>query len=382
MLDPRCTGGACDIECSTDAACPSGYACGSSGRCTPSNGAPGDDVGTVSPGDTGAGSSGPGTTTPGDACASFSVGFERAVPNVLLLVDRSGSMRDPLEGDEDDPDSIQRWTAVRSALVDPASGLVPSLQGQVNFGLTMYTTPPDDEVGATCPWLVEVPIASNNYDPIAQAYEPEEMAERDGGRTPTGQSIEAVIPTLTSLDPVRFPGPKVLVLATDGEPNSCEGRGRGQGSGVDERGRAASVAAVQHAFESDIVVYVISVGDEVGIDHLHELANAGQGLPLDDPTPRYYPANDVSELKAAFDSIIGNVVRKCVFTLDGSVRGDGSAGTVLIDGARVPLDDANGWRLNGPSEVEFVGAACETVKSGEHEISITFPCDEVIPVPQ
>jgi hypothetical protein len=307
------------------------------------------------------------------------VGFGRTVPNVLLLVDRSGSMRDPLQG-EDDRGGVQRWTAVRNALVDPASGLVSTLESQVNFGLTMYTTPRDDDRGATCPWLLEVPIAANNYDAIVDAYQPEEMDRDDGGNTPTGQSIEAVIPRLTGLDSAQFPGPKVLVLATDGEPNSCQRR-RGS-SGVDERGRAASLEAVQHAFESGITVYVISVGDEVGIEHLHELANAGQGLPLDDPTPRYYPANDVSQLESAFQSIIGNVVRECAFTLEGRVQGDGSAGTVLIDGAPVVLNDPDGWRLNGPSEVEFVGAACETVKSGDHDISITFPCDEVVPVPR
>ncbi|WP_438024183.1 vWA domain-containing protein [Sorangium sp. So ce233] len=386
-VDTRCTGGACELQCSTDTACPSGYVCGPSGSCAPSSGAPGDspgdDVGTIGPGDTGASSGDTGTTGAGESCASLSVGFERAVPNVLLLVDRSGSMRDLLEGeDEDDPDAIQRWTAVRSALVNPASGLVPSLQSKVNFGLTMYTTPPERDFGESCPYLIEVPIAPDNYDAIAQAYQPEEMGEDDGGRTPTGQAIEAVIPRLSSLDPAGFPGPKVLVLATDGEPNSCEGRGGGQGSGVDERGRAASVQAVQHAFESGVVVYVISVGDEVGVEHLHELANAGQGMPLDDPTPRYFPANDVSQLESAFETIIGNVVRDCVFTLDGQVQGDGSAGTVLIDGTAVVIDDPNGWRLNSPTEVEFLGAACETVKSGEHQISITFPCDEVIPVPR
>jgi hypothetical protein len=41
--------------------------------------------------------------------------------------------------------------------------------------------------------------------------------------------------------------------------------------------------------------------------------------------------------------------------------------------------DPNGWKLNAPDEMELLGTACETIKEGEHQISVTFPCRIVVP---
>ncbi len=65
--------------------------------------------------------------------------------------------------------------------------------------------------------------------------------------------------------------------------------------------------------------FVISVGNEVGQDHLRAVANAGQGLALDvDTTNRFYLANNQADLATAFDAIVSGV-RSCVFTLNGTV---------------------------------------------------------------
>lgn len=319
-----------------------------------------------------------------DACASTSVDFMSEIPNVLLLVDRSGSMAEDVMGD------TTRWEAVRAALVDPTNGLVPRLQAQINLGLALYTGPDRGSIGnantqdmedpdyietETCPYLVEVPIAPNNFTAIETAYRPLLIRDNSRGQTPTGESIEAVLPSLTGLDPMAFPGRKVIVLATDGEPDLCD-------DGNDEEGgRMRSVAAVQAAHDAGVTTYVISVGDDVGEQHLRELANIGQGFPADDMTDRFYRANDAMSLAQAFEDII-NGVRDCVFTLDGMVKGDGADGSVTVDGTALTLNDPNGWRLNDPSTVELTGTACELVKTGDHEIDISFPCDVIIPVPK
>jgi len=318
-----------------------------------------------------------------DACVSTNVDFTSEIPNVLLLVDRSGSMANDVMG------GTSRWEAVRTALVDPTNGIVPRLQAEVNLGLTLYTGPDDGYVGnpdtvgmddpdytetEVCPYLVQVPIALNNYTPIDTAYRPLVIRDNSHGQTPTGESIEGALPTLTTLDPVLYPGRRVLVLATDGEPDLCA-------DGDDEDGgRARSVEAVQAAYEAGVTVFVISVGNEVGEQHLHELANLGQGFPADEPTDRFYRANDAASLAQAFEDIV-NGVRDCVFALDGTVQGDGSNGTVSVDGTPVGFNDPNGWRLNDPNTVELVGSACELVKSGDHEVDISFPCGVIIIVP-
>lgn len=386
-----CSGGSCLQDCIPgDASCGAGKMCASNGRCV--------DVAVGGSSGTGSGGSSSGGTPPiistdsgvpdvieeMDACAETRVELSSETPNVLLLVDRSGSMARELEAD------TSRWVALRSALIDPTTGLVPGVQAVVNLGLALYTGPDRGQIGNedtvmqpdpdfietdVCPYLVQVPIAASNGAAISAAYLPATIRPDSMGQTPTGESLEAALPALTTLDPALFPGRKVIVLATDGEPDLCE-----DGDDV-EGGRERSVAAVEAAFAAGVTTFVISVGDEVGEEHLRELANLGQGLPADDATDRFYRAADAASLAQAFEDIV-NGVRNCTFTLDGMVTGDGNDGTVTVDGAPVVKDDPNGWRLNGPSEVELLGTTCELVKMGDHSIDVSFPCGVIVPIPK
>jgi hypothetical protein len=172
----------------------------------------------------------------------------------------------------------------------------------------------------------------------------------------------------------------VIVLATDGEPDTCADPDSGEQS-VRDAARALSVSAVQNAFAKQITTYVISVGNQVGQDHLRAVANAGQGLAVDvDTTNRFYLANDQTELATAFDTIVSGV-RSCVFTLNGTVPADhADTGSVLLDGKFLIYDDQDRWRLTSPSEVTLQGAACAALKkSGDHELKINFPCGDFVP---
>ena len=393
-----CAAGSCKQDCiPSSSTCPDRQECSPNGRCVEVS------AGTGGTGGTGGTSSATGGTGSGptipvidagdgesdamadaDACAKTSVDLSTEIPNVLLLVDRSGSMSQAFEGD------VSRWSSLRKALIDPTSGLVPSVEASVNLGLALYTGPDRGVVGLestatepdpdyveteTCPYLVQVPVAASNGAAIQAAYLPQEIRPMSLGQTPTGESLEAVLPSLTGLDATLFPGRKVIVLATDGEPDLCD-------NGNDEvGGRERSVAAVEAAFTAGVTTFVISVGDQVGENHLRELANLGQGFPADDPMDRFYRAGDATSLAQAFEDIV-NGVRSCTFTLDGMVTGDGHEGSVTIDGNSVLQNDANGWRLNGPSEVELLGTSCELVKMGDHSIDVSFPCGVVIPNPR
>lgn len=55
-----------------------------------------------------------------------------------------------------------------------------------------------------------------------------------------------------------------------------------------------------------------------------------------------------------------------------------SEGSVSLDGAPLGYNDPDGWRLNGSSELEILGDACDAIKEGQHEISASFPCDAVV----
>jgi len=351
----------CTADCTlSDGNCGSGRTCNSSGRCITGGGLDPD----PGPGD---GDAGPDEVP--DGCVKDEVTFVAQVPTVLMLIDQSGSM-DRQFGNG------ARWNVLRDALVDKSTGIISTLSSQVRFGLALYTSENGfggDPPTKTCPIITPVAPAKDNYAAIAAKYLPDNWK----GDTPTGESIDQAVKIL---DGVKEDGPKVIVLATDGEPDSCADPNPGDDKGLDAA-RALSVSAVQNAFKKQITTYVISVGNEVGQGHLRAVANAGQGLAVDvDATNRFYLANNQAELATAFGTII-NGVRSCAFSLNGTVPDDRkSSGSVRLDGNGLLYGDQDGWVLTAPSVLELQGKACTAIKSGNHELKIDFPCGVLIPI--
>ncbi|RYZ01760.1 MAG: VWA domain-containing protein [Myxococcales bacterium] len=368
----------CGAPCDVGKSCVSGQYCGADDKCTADcvvgdarcgedqrcNGATGRCVtGTIIDVGGTTGNGGPGSGGDDGTCASTDVNLDNQLPTVLLLVDQSGSMNANF-GRSD------RWQTLRTALMDPMEGIVNTLQGQVRFGLSLYSSL---NGAAPCPALTNVAPALNNFGAIDMAYPRPTSAILDD--TPTGDSIIAAAKILAA---VTEPGPKVIVVATDGEPDSC--------ATPDPQTPAAKelvIKAAQDAFAMGVFTFYISVGNEVSEEHATEVANVGQGYPRTDRTKRFYLANDQAALADAFKTIV-NGVRTCSFQLNGTVK-DGAEGdgTVTLDGMVLKLGDPNGWRLSSPSTIELLGSACDAIKSSDknstHHISATFTCGAVIP---
>jgi len=294
---------------------------------------------------------------PGDGvCGDINVVVNGLTPTVQLLIDQSGSMDSAFAG-------TNRWDAVYRTLMG-TDGVVTELADSVRFGLSLYTSH-DGSAGGTCPILTEVPAALGNYDAINGIFAPA-GPDQD---TPTGESIAAVAGELKQ---INDPGPKIIVLGTDGEPDTCA-------EPNPQNGQAEAIAAAQAAFGDGIRTYIISVGDEVGADHLQQMANAGVGLPptgamTDAP---YYQALDTSQLIDAFRAIVGGVTG-CVFTIDGEVDPAKAAqGLVKLDGT--PLDEGTDWQMVDGKTFEVLGDACDTIQDGHlHHVAAVFPCGVVI----
>ena len=355
---------AADNKCTAD--CVAGDSrCGSNGMCSPS----GKCVGKLDPGTAGANSGGGGSGDDPDSCVKLHVAYTPQIPTVVMLIDQSGSMKDKF-------DTGTRWNVLRDALIAPTTGIISTLQAKVRFGLALYTS--DGGFGngdpkKTCPMITEVPPALNNFDAIKMKYLPDDWK----GDTPTGESVDAAVKILAG---VKDEGPKVIVLATDGEPDTCADPNPDTQQGRDAA-RQLSVSAVQNAFAAQITTFVISVGKEVGEEHLRAVANAGQGLAVDvDNMNRFYRANSQADLKTAFDTIVDGV-RSCVLALNGSVDlANAASGTVSLDGKPLTYLDANGWRLDSPTMFELQGSACTAIKSGNHDLQIDFPCGVIVPI--
>lgn len=333
-------GGECTADCTAGGACAGGQ-CSADGRCVLTDGgsrdgAPPDAIGVD------------------NTCGSIELGANRTTPNVIFVIDRSGSMREDFDGDS-------RWDTLEDALLASPEGPIFSLQSSVRFGIAMYT-----EEDGTCPDLVTIPAAFDNYSAIETRY----RVEGPGGGTPTGDSITAILGMIDTLAPERD-DPTILILATDGEPDTCE-------DGDDEtNGRLESIAAVESAYDMDIRTFVISVGTDVASDHLQDVANAGLGRSGADPDAEFWVATDTTGLVTALEEIVGGVV-SCDVTLEGRIDVDEACtGTVRLGGD--VLECGTDWRAVDETHIEILGEACSRLQSSGEALTATFPCGVAAP---
>lgn len=306
--------------------------------------------------------SGPPPTTTADpdaltsGCGEVTVTLEPVIPTIVLLIDQSGSMTADFGGQD-------RWAAVYETLMNPDDGVVAQLESQVRFGVTLYTSE-DGNDGPKCPILTSVEAALDNRAAIDMEYGP----ANPNDETPTGESLQAVATSLSALD---FEGPKAIVLATDGEPDTCE-------TPNPQEGQPEALAAAEFAFGEGISTFIISVGDEVGADHLQQMANVGVGKDADDPMPApYYEALDAGQLVDAFNEIIGTFI-SCELSIDGEVDLEQACeGTVKLDGEE--LECGVDWEVPEETTLILLGQACETLKDGaSHTVDASWPCGAVV----
>jgi hypothetical protein len=288
-----------------------------------------------------------------EGCPLLDVILVPQTPTMVLLVDQSLSMEEDFGGQT-------RWQVITNVLIDPNTGVVPQFAASMRLGMTLYTSIDGNTTGNECPMLTEVAPALDNAGPIESTL----SMSVPVGETPTGESLEVVWQQLDALD---VPGRKYIVLATDGEPDTCA-------MPNPQEGQPESLAAAQAAFAAGIETFIISVGADVSNAHLQEMANAGKGVQMGDPNAPFYLALDQAALVDAFSDILAGV-RSCQLDLDTALT-DADAGncSVEVNGTIVPLGDPNGWQLNNPNEVELLGTACDALQTGTSSVQMECAC--------
>ncbi len=372
-------------------------ACNCDGDGTPEGGAGGEASTSGSGGQNAGGSSNPTLIDPG--CNDAFAAFAAETPTVLLLVDRSSSMFDQTFTGSDN-----RWDATQAALVGP-TGVITSLEQSIRFGVATFTHQQANG-DAQCPQLggLEAGFALGNAAALSAALESAAYNPIDDGggsdtaykgETPTGAAVEAAAASLAA---VAIPGPKVLVLITDGMPDTC-------GLADPQCGQDAAIAAVQAAhaqgIETRVVGVALSAAEET--NYLQQLANAGVGEPVVEvPRPAdcdgyeaelpgggvsanystsagsapFEQASDADALATALARTVQGL-RSCTITLTDTTvdPANASLGQVQLLDRVLSYGDANGWTLASPSQVELTGTACADFRSSSGTpLVISFPC--------
>jgi hypothetical protein len=370
------------------------------------------------------------------------VAFKPKIPNVLVLLDGSGSMFDTYMG-------TTRWDALKKAVLP----IITSLETQVNFGLATFS----GLMPNMCPIFKSVPIAPMNATAITNAYPTKMTLDPSNGsmgslQTPLTMAMPMIPPLFAA---AKGDGSNYILFVTDGEPDFCDnGNVTCPVDGV--------IAGIQNlAANKNITTYVIGLAAEItkstcpGI--LQGYANAGQNLGIANPCPNHNIASECSGVapwrtlataaarpagspladyvdlpagsggaggmgaggadgaggapvkvagkakvyepnvadQASLTSTLAalfNGVKSCTFDL-GNLNGQSikvdlkqlamahvCLGKTCMGGtSELPQDATNGWSMASATQLTLNGTACDKWRMpNNNDISFDFPCNSII----
>ena len=358
--------------------------------------------------------------------------FDPKIPTVFLLVDRSATMFDQISP------NVTAWSALRTGALE----VMRELEASVNFGFGAFS---GQNMGPNMCLLdvPGVPPALGNYDEIAQVYGPLDRPTNTASKeTPTALALARAAEQLWA---DTTDSDKYILFVTDGEPDFCDdgnalcppdavvGVLQNLAAGIDSQGGARPPI---QTLVFGITAPTAPIRDPV----LQNFANAGAGQPVApllpnpgqayDPNALYDQCNGVPGWATAFaatgklavrgesigtyttdPTLAGTApvyrpdpndqaalteqirtalagVKSCTFDLaEDGVQVDltredlGQLAKVIVNGAPVPFDPANGWTMLSETAVGLAGDACTSWRNPtiETSISFDFPCDIFVP---
>jgi hypothetical protein len=288
---------------------------------------------------------------------TFPVTFNQSAPNVLLVLDQSGSMQDPIPGTTApiSGTSATKWDTAKAAIFD----LLMTYQGKVRWGLAVF---PSLAVGAgACdPGRLEVPFGDDRTAAITNLLTPI-TSDKIGGSTPTESTLKNMQMTGGLTDTTRN---NYILLLTDGLP-TCG-----------EDGMVTPVVAALYAQTPSVRTFVIGLGADTDSNpmQLDDWADAGHTARPSPAPHKYYQANNVMDLQSAFAEIASGVV-SCTFQLS-MAPPDPSLLVADFDGTAVPGDATNGMTYDAATQsVTFHGTSCDSLKSGSvKKVDLVYGC--------
>jgi len=293
--------------------------------------------------------------TDGPICDEVEIVAGSIPPNLMLVVDKSGSMRD----DTCAVGCNRKIDDAKTAL----TFLLNEGEGKIRFGWMPYPT--DSSCG---PGVVVTPCGDDTAPGIRMLV----AALSQGGGTPTGETLENANSYQGLHDESRA---NFVLLITDGLP-TCPA---GDGHTVTQQDKTRALNAVTALHQAGIDTFVIGLGEAVNDSGdptlLNDMAEAG-GRARVGAAEKYYKANSLNELQTALQDI-GGMVIGCNLALS-VVPEEPNYLWVYFDGVPVSRDrnHIDGFDYDATrNQINFYGPTCDRLRSGEVEkVDIKMGC--------
>lgn len=334
-----------------------------------------------------------------ESCGASPFGAEPVKVNMLVLLDRSGSMNFNFDA------NTVRWPATKASL----SSALSAVQNEIAFGLQLFPS------GANCvmpgesdPLTVPLAAGTQTVPAIAAALE----AASPGGGTPTAAALSRALSYFTGAE---LEGERYVLLVTDGGPGcntalSCDAsscmvhmEGRcdvakplaccssnccdpnpnvgGVGAQLNCLNDTETLGQIQALRTAGISTFVVGIpGSEAFADYLDAFAVAG-GVPNAAGPKSYFAVDAPAALTTVLSSITKSLVTSCRLQL-ASMPPALDQLNVKVEGEIIPRGGVDGWDLDestDPPTVVIQGASCARIESmGVESVEVVYGCPTVV----
>jgi hypothetical protein len=293
----------------------------------------------------------------GSDCGQTELKIDPIPPNILVLLDISGSMNQGLDGSMTPPSKI----LIASQTI---TQMTIKYRDSIYWGLAMF--PGDGACGPPTNVIVPGAGKADMVSSTVAATMPQRAAF-----TPLNTAIMDVQSSNYLADKSRKN--YMLLLSDGGEDCTLDSDLTGfTATNADSAQRIKDMAA------QGISTFVVGFGGAVDASTLNDFANAG-GVPNTATAgTSYFQADSAQQLEMALGSILARVVG-CDFSYT-TPPTDPDKVWAFFDGVMVDRNDKNGWKLDtAAKKVTFVGDACMKLQSGTvKDVQVVFGCPQPV----
>ncbi|QQR91487.1 MAG: VWA domain-containing protein [Myxococcales bacterium] len=286
-----------------------------------------------------------GTCIPGEDCNN-EFAPERLPPNVIIVLDRSGSMDETIGGQT-------KWDIAKGTV----NQIVTNFGADIRFGLAPFSSCVNGQ--ACSAGQIAVDVADSNSDIVTflDSKDIDYLCQSGVDETSLGTTMDSLGNDSSWIQDGRE---HALLVITDGVDN-CGNSG-------------PTVATTLLASDPSIRTFTVGFSGDVNSLDMNTLdsiaANGGTG--------DAYEANSANALEQALGEIAASAALTCTFTLKDNIPGANSQLYVYFDDSydEVAENASDGWTYDAETTtVTFHGPACDQIKDGTvQSVSISYYC--------